>query len=150
VMNIKKIIEWDKKNLERMKKIQLPNQYKSIGVVIAAVAFFVMIGMKFIDDEPTWIKEVLINGILVGFLLISISKEKVEDEMIATIRMQSYSLAFILGVLYSLIQPYINYGVELLIDPQDAATDMSYFQVLVFMLLIQLMFFHVMLKKCRS
>lgn len=148
-MNIKKIVEWDKRNLERMRKFQLPNRYKSIGVVVAVIALLAIIGMKFIEDEPSWIKQVLSNGLLVGFLLISVSKEKIEDEMIATIRMQSYSLAFILGVVYSVVQPYITYGVGLLINPKDATTDMSYFQVLIFMLLVQLMFFHVMLKKCR-
>ncbi len=149
MMNIKKIVEWEKRNLERMRKFQLPNRYKSIGVVVAVIAFLAIIGGKFIEDEPSWIKQFLSNVLLVGFLLISVSKEKIEDEMIATIRMQSYSLAFILGVLYSIIQPYITYGVELLINPKDATTDMSYFQVLIFMLLVQLMFFHVMLKKCR-
>lgn len=150
LMSIKKILEWDKRNLERLKKFQLKHRYKGVGVVVFLAAILMMVCLKFIDGEPLWIKFVLRNGLIIGLLLISISKEKVEDEMIATVRMQSYAMAFVVGVIYAILQPLINYGVEMLIDPKDASMEMSYFQVLSFMLLIQLMLFHVMIKMCRS
>ena len=149
-MSIKKIIEWDKRNLERMKKFQLPHSYKRVGIVMLIAAILIMVGFKIMDGEAVWMKHLLKNSLILGLLIVSISKEKIEDEMINAIRMQSYALAFIFGVIYSILQPLINYGVELIIDPKDATMEMSYFQVLIFMLLIQLMFFHIMLKKCRS
>ena len=149
-MSLKKIIEWDKRNLERMKKFQLPHRYKAIGILVTILAFVALISLKFIEDEPLWIRVMVRNLLLVGMLVISISKEKVEDEMIATIRMQSYALAFIFGVLYSLIQPAINKVVFAILKSDKSAWEMGHFQVMIFMLLIQIMFFYVMLKKCRA
>ena len=146
---MKKIIEWDLKMLERLQSFQLPNYYKRVGVIVSILIVLVVIGLKFIDNEPLWIRALLKNGILFGLLLISLSREKVEDEMMMAIRAQSYRIAFILGVLYSFFQPYVNYLVDLLLHPEDASTEMSYVQVISFMLLIQVFLFHVLLKKCR-
>ena len=79
---------------------------------------------------------------MIGFLIISISKDKIEDEYIDSLRAQSYRLAFILSVVYSLIQPLINYFVDVLlnVEPKEFY-DFSYFQVLFFMLVVQIMFF---------
>ena len=146
-MNLKKIVEWDRKNLERMRKFQLPHRYKVIGIVIAVLAVIGLIVLKTIDGEPIWIKRLLRNIMLLGMLMISISKERVEDEMIASIRIQSYTLAFIIGVLYSVLQPVANAVVFTLLDSDKSAWEMSHFQVMIFMLLVQVMFFYVMLKK---
>lgn len=79
---------------------------------------------------------------MICFLIISISKEKIEDEYIDSLRAQSYSLAFILSVVYSLIQPLINYSVDVLLNEEPKEFyDFSYFQVLFFMLVVQIMFF---------
>lgn len=47
---------------------------------------------------------------VLGLLIISISKEKTEDELIAKLRMQSYNYAVIGAVAYCLIMPFINYA----------------------------------------
>ena len=79
---------------------------------------------------------------MICFLIISISKEKIEDEYIDSLRAQSYRLAFILSVVYSLIQPLINYFVDVLLNEEPKEFyDFSYFQVLFFMLVVQIMFF---------
>jgi hypothetical protein len=148
-MSIKKIIEWDKRNLERMKKFQLPNRYKRVGIMLAVLAFLALIALRFIDDEPLWTKVLVRNLMLVGLLIVSISKEKIEDEMIASIRMQSYALALIIGVLYSVIQPLVNSVVFAILKSDKSAWEIGHFQVMIFMLLVQVMFFYVMLKKCR-
>lgn len=132
--------EAERRRLDKLNKFQLPNSYKKIGYLISAVAFLLMIA-KIFFEEPSWVKPLLTNILLFGLLMASISRDKDEDEMIVNLRSQSYRLAFILGVLYSFIQPYVNYYVALLIRPENASTDFSYFQVLAFMLLIQLMFF---------
>jgi hypothetical protein len=132
--------ESERKRLEKMNKFQLPNRFKKIGWVVVLIAFALMIAKKFID-EPSWVKPVLTNLMIVGFLLVSLSKEKIEDELIVKLRGQSYRLAFVFGVLYSLVQPYVEYGVEYLINAEEANISFSYFQVLLFMLVVQIMFF---------
>ncbi len=127
--------------LLRWGKFQLPNRFIKIGWSIIIGTFLLMIAKKFVD-EPTWVKPILRNVMILGFLIVSISKEKIEDELIASLRATSYRLALIIGVLYALVQPYVTYAVENLIDPGNAELDNSYFQVLLYILLVQIMFFN--------
>ena len=140
-MSKQSICDKERSRIEKMNKFQLAYKYKKVGVVIAVVAFALMIAKKFVD-EPEWVKPILSNFLLIGFLIISISKDKIEDEYIDSLRAQSYRLAFILSVVYSLIQPLINYSVDVLLneDPKEFY-DFSYFQVLFFMIVVQIMFF---------
>ncbi|MFD2588501.1 hypothetical protein ACFSQJ_16305 [Croceitalea marina] len=138
---MKNICESERNKLHRWGKFQLPNKYKKIGWAIIIGAFVLMIAKKFVD-EPTWVKPVLRNVMILGFLMVSISKEKIEDELMASLRATSYRLALIIGVLYALIQPYVTYGIESLLDPANAKIDNGYFQVLLYILLVQIMFFH--------
>tara|TARA_R100000789_G_C2961383_1_gene138042 strand:- start:167 stop:613 length:447 start_codon:yes stop_codon:yes gene_type:complete len=131
----------ERNRIEKMNKFQLAYKYKRVGIIIAITAFSLMIAKKFID-EPDWVKPILSNLLLIGFLIISISKDKIEDEYIDSLRAQSYRLAFILSVIYSLIQPLVNYGVDFLLNEEPKAFyDFDYFQVLFFMLVVQIMFF---------
>ncbi len=133
--------ESERRKLDRMNKFQLPHSYKRIGWGIVIVSFLLMIAKKFVD-EPTWVKPILTNLMIVGFLLVSLAKEKIEDELIEKLRAQSYRLAFVFGVVYSLVQPYIEYGVDYLLNEEKAEIGFSYFQVLIFMLVVQIMFFN--------
>ena len=134
------VCERERSHLEKMNKFLLSNKFKTIGYYIAFGVFGLMILKKFID-EPLWVKPLLRKGLLLGMLIISISKDKIEDEFIETLRSQSYRLAFIMGVVYSLIQPIVNYAVGFIIDKNEKYNDFSYFEVLFFMLLVQLMMF---------
>jgi len=133
--------ETERNKLQRWGKFQLPNNFKKIGWSIVIGVFLLMIAKKFMD-EPTWVKPLLRNSMIFGFLMISISKEKIEDELITSLRATSYRLAIIIGVLYALVQPYVTYVIESLLEPGNAALDTSYFQVLLYILLVQILFFN--------
>jgi len=137
-----KVCNYEERQLEKLRKFQLPNQYKKIGIFFTLLLILVAVLFKFIDGELIWMKDLIKPLLLLSLLIISISKEVEEDEMIAQLRAQSYSLAFIVGVLYAFIQPYVNYGIAYLIKPEKATLDMSHFQVLFFMLLVQIMYFY--------
>jgi hypothetical protein len=132
--------ESERKRMNWLNSFQLPNQYKKIGWYFVLLVFILMIAKKFID-EPNWIKPVLKNAMILGFLIISLSKEKIEDELITKLRAQSYRLAFVFAVVYSLVQPYIEYGVDYLFNTNEVSMGFSYFQVLIFMLVVQIGFF---------
>lgn len=134
------ICERERSHLEKMNKFQLRNQFKKIGYVIAIGAFVLMLGRKFIENTE-WVRPILQGVLLVGLLVISLSKDKEEDEFIDTLRSQSYRLAFLLAIVYSLLQPLVNYAVAQLLTENDEFKSFNYFQVLFFMLIVQLMFF---------
>ena len=139
-MSKQTICERERSHLEKMNKFQLGNQFKKIGYMIAIGAFILMIGRKYIEDSE-WIRPILHDLLLIGLLVISLSKEKIEDEFMDSLRSQSYRLAFLMAILYSLAQPIVNYGLAVLFNQNDELEYFDYFQVLFFMLIVQLMFF---------
>ena len=61
----------------------------------------------------------------------------------------AYTYAFIAGVLYALIMPFVEYGVSNALKPEgEAFHDIGDFQLLIFILGVQLMCFHA-LKRMR-
>lgn len=134
--------------LKRWSNFQLPNRFIKIGWGIIIGSFVLMIAKKFVD-EPSWVKPALRNIMILGFLMVSISREKIEDEFVASLRSISYRLAIVIGVLYALVQPYVTYAVELLIDPDSAKVDDGYFQVLLYILLVQILFFNVLKRSAK-
>ncbi|MBR9915541.1 MAG: hypothetical protein GYB32_12065 [Algicola sp.] len=143
-MNSEKLLDCERSRLERWSKFQLSHVWKKRGVFIAFTLFAGLLVLKLVDHEPEWMRAMLKRGLLVGFLLISLARDKDEDEMIASLRGKSYALAFICAVLYALIQPAVNYLVNLVIVDSNVKDSFSYFQVLWFMLLVQIMFFEVL------
>ncbi len=145
-MNTKKFIDCERSRLERIINFRLAHKFMSIGIAIAAISIIMMFVRAFaMDGDTEWLKLLFQKTLLVGMLLMSISKDKVEDEMTVTMRAQSYALAFIIGVVYALVMPYVEFGVSNVVnDGGEAFKDLGDFQVLLFMLMIQLMFYHVL------
>lgn len=142
--------EKERKRIEKLNKFQLPSKWKKIGWIIFGVSIILLFARKLITEE-VWLRFLLRHTIILGLLIVSLSKEKLEDEFIDKLRSQSYRLAFIIGVLYSLIQPHVETAVRIVLEksPKDAIDAFSYFQVLILMLLIQVMFFE-QLKRLNS
>jgi hypothetical protein len=142
-MNAKKIIECEQKRFRKLTNFRLPSKFLNIGVVIILLSIVMMFVRAFaMDGETEWLKLLLQKTLLIGMLIMSVSKDKEEDEMIITLRSQSYAIAFVTGVLYALVMPYVEFGVDSVADNVTEFKNLGDFQVLLFMLLIQLMFFH--------
>ncbi len=145
-MTIKSILECERKSLEKMKKYQLPNQFKKIGFVILIISFVSLFINKFSINnlEFTTIAK---YGMLVGLLIASISKEKIEDELISNLRMQSYTFAFIAGVVITLTNPFFNYIVDFFIKAKETSTNgIGDWQILWLLLSIQVSYFEILKK----
>ncbi len=148
-MKIKNILECEREQLYKMMNYQLPNKFIWVGVWLFALSFISMIALKFFDFDKDSIRMILRNVMLISLLAVSVSKDKEEDEMLKLMRMQSYALAFIIGVLFAVFQPVFNYLVALVMNSNKSDySTIGEFQVLFFMLLIQLIFFNY-LKKMR-
>ena len=116
----------------------------SIGIAIGAISMILMFVRAFaLEGDTEWLKLLLQKTLLIGLLVMSISKDKEEDEMTITLRSQSYAIAFVIGVVYALVMPYVEFGVDSVIESNVSEfKNLGDFQVLLFMLMIQLLFFH--------
>ena len=149
-MKVKKIIECERNRLEAYSKFQLPNTFKKVGIIVLTLSILTLIGFRFIEGESEILRDLVKKGVLVGLLLISISKDKEEDELTIKLRGQSYVKAFVFGVFYALIQPYVTYGFALLLGKanKESFLELGDFQLLFFMLIIQILFYQ-LLKRYR-
>lgn len=142
--NLKSIAACEQRKIDKLKKYQLPNTFKKIGIIIAVFSFvLLMINGFFIDNLI--IREATKYTLLIGMLIISISKEKIEDERIAQLRMQSYTVAFIAGVILALFQPFANILVDFLLGASEPAMkDTGDFVTLWTLLSVQLFYFELL------
>jgi hypothetical protein len=125
-----------------MKKLQLPYALKKIGFGIFIIFFITMFVNAFLINDSD-LKLAAKHGVLIGLLITSISKEKIEDELVAKLRMQSYTFAFIMGVVYAIALPLIDYLFETVLGKESAAVkDMGDFTILWMLLFVQVFFFH--------
>jgi hypothetical protein len=143
-MNTKKIMDCERKRFEKIINFRLPHKFMTIGIAVAALSIIMMFVRAFVMEGDTeWLKVLSQKSLLVGMLLMSISKDKEEDEMTMSLRSQSYAIAFVVGVVYALVMPYVELGVSNVVNSGgETYKDLGDFQVLIFMLLIQLMFYH--------
>jgi len=138
----------------RLKKIQnyqylIPNHYKKVGMALLIASTIALLTRKYLFEDLELVQQIGKKGMLLALLLITLSKEKMEDELITKLRGQAFAVAFISGVIYTLVQPLINYLVALLIKPEKAIyDDLDDFIVLWFMLVMYLIFFY-MFKRYR-
>ena len=142
IMDAKSFMECERKSLERMKRYQLPNSFKKVGIGIIILSLVAIIANKLSIDNA----ELTLTakyGILVGLLVISISKEKIEDELITSLRMQSYTFAFIAGVVITLLSnPLVNFIANLISDEQQQVFEgVGDWQILWMLLSIQVFYF---------
>ena len=143
-MNKERFIECERKRFAKLIKFRLPNRFLKIGIAIVGLSLIGMVVRGFFHVNDTeWLKLLFQKTLLVGMLIMSISKDKIEDEMTIQLRAQSYMYAFVLGVVYALVMPYVEFGVSNVVNNGgEAYKDLGDFQVLLFMLMIQLMFYH--------
>jgi DMSO/TMAO reductase YedYZ heme-binding membrane subunit len=143
-MNKEKIIACEKTKIEKWSQFQLHNRWKVIGIWLCLAVFVTLIGLKLIDTDYKLPKDIMSRLLLVGLLIIILAKEKVEDELLQSLRAKAFTLAFIFGVIYALVQPFIDFVVHNLLYPPSVDNGFSYFQLLSFMLVIQIMFFEIL------
>lgn len=132
--------------LLKILNFRLPHHFKKIGLIVASLILFFLIGSKFMGDLSLISKDVLRTLILLFLLLASLSKEVQEDEYSSHIRFQSFKLAFVVAATYSIAIPLIAIVFDLIItmitgDGSVNFYQFSAFEVLFILLGTQLLFF---------
>ena len=147
-MNLKAIQECERKGANRLMNFKLPSTWKRYGWIGFAISFIILLSTKFFDGDLEILKNILKKVSLVFLFVVVISKEKIEDERIQKIRGQAFSFTFLAAVLYVLVQPLVTYFVALLVKSEKAVVeDLGDFQILWFMLIVYLVFFHFVKKR---
>lgn len=143
-MNTEKMINCERKRLEKITSFRLPHRFMMVGVVIGALSIVMMFVRAFaMDGDTVWLKLLLQKTLLIGMLLMSVARDKEEDELTIKLRMQSYAWAFVVGVVYTLVMPYVEFGVSNVVHSGgEAYKELGDFQTLLFMLMVQLMSYH--------
>ena len=144
IMNKERIMNCERNSFRKIIKFRLPHRFMIIGISIILLSIVGMFVRAFaMEGDTEWLKQLLQKSLLVGMLIMSMSKDKIEDEMTVALRAQSYAIAFVVGVIYALVMPYVEFGVSNLVHSGgESFKDLGDFQVLLFMLMIQLMFYH--------
>jgi hypothetical protein len=143
-MDMKKNMNYERNRFYKLLEFRLPHRFMTIGITVVLLSIVMMFVRAFvIEGDKQWLKLLLQKIVVVGMLIMSLSKDKIEDEMTVSLRVQSYAIAFVVGVIYALVMPYVEFGVSNAVHSGgEVFKDLGDFQVLLFMLMIQLMFYH--------
>jgi hypothetical protein len=82
-----------------------------IGIIVLALLTGLTIKVWHIELMPTqkaFFKVFSMNGFILGLMFVALAKEKIEDEMIAQMRLKAMSQTFIWAVLYVIIRPFMD------------------------------------------
>lgn len=137
--------EGDIEKIDKFTGYQLPNKFKIVGLVVFIVSILSIVTslkMYILDDKyQDLFERIALSGMVLGTLIISISREKIEDELIAKIRMQSYHYAVLGTVLFYLAIPFVHFIIELLLSDMPTIEGSKDVSVLGVLLMIQILTF---------
>ncbi|ADF53379.1 membrane protein [Zunongwangia profunda SM-A87] len=86
----------------------LPHKFKIVGYVLLAISLvlFIISSIDLIAVENEIIKNGFFDLVLIAFLVLALSKEKVEDERSMKLRLLAFAATFLYGVIFALISPF--------------------------------------------
>jgi hypothetical protein len=101
----------DIKNLPVL--ILFPNYFKKIGValiIITALVFLYLIIDRPVASQQTknLVKLILHCSFSTGVFLISIAKERIENQHIKILRLKIMSISLVFGIIYGIVEPLIS------------------------------------------
>lgn len=135
--------------LSKIINLRFHHSYKKFGLISAVLLFVFLLGYKFYGANDLLLKDICRTVILLFLLIASLSKDVIEDEYIKHIRSQSYAIAFICTLAYSVGIPLIALILDLLItkitgDGSVQFYEVSAFEVMFILVCFQLLFFETM------
>ena len=142
-MNLKSIHDCERKNAKKFLNFKFPNYFKKIGWIGVIVSLAVIMSTSLFDGDQELLKDIMRKVVLAFLFMVVLSKEEIEDERIQEFRAQSFSIAFLAGVLYALFQPVVNWIAFSIFKPEKAIfEDLGDFQILWLMLTVYLTAFY--------
>ena len=123
------------------KGTRIHKRFKKMGIALIVVALLIGLSIKLLHIEmmPTqkaFFKAFTMNGFILGLLFVAFAKEKIEDEMIAQMRLKAMAQTFITAVFYVIVKPFID------LVFRDPIQDVTGQFLVLFMLLGYLLNYH--------
>jgi hypothetical protein len=128
---------------------KLPHKFKAIGLIISITSWvsLILIEIYFGDDKYfDLFKRIAITIVILGLLIISTSREKIEDELIAKIRMQSYHFAVLGTILLYLIMPFFDFTIVSIFSSMPKIEGSKDVSILICLLITQILTFRTLKK----
>ena len=117
-----------------MKTLLFPHRYQKVGWIIFAICFALGAYIHIVDFDASYtMNNIAIIGIIVGGIMATCSREKVEDEMTQQLRLNSLLTAL-----------YINYS--LLIVASLVVYDLHFLNVMMYNMFTILLIFMVVFR----
>jgi hypothetical protein len=89
----------------------LPRRFKKLAYSLLALSIlfitFSVTKVIAIDDEIA--KTIFRLGVLLSFLLLALTRDKIEDELTLVIRLTALASSFIFGVGYVVVSPFVSW-----------------------------------------
>lgn len=135
--------EDDIAKIDKFTNFLLPNKFKRIGFILFIFAFisYFAVGVYVESNNYYLIQNIAHTIAILSLLMIAISKEKVEDELIAKIRMQSYHYAVIGTVIVHFYMFFVPSILTLLFYSAQTIQENNDIFVLVCLLVIKIVTF---------
>lgn len=143
-MNLSKINQCEQKRIQKLNGFQLPHLFKGVSLIALAISIIALIVFAFMGKDFDMVRNISFKLVLGSMLLFSLSREKVEDEMITKFRMQSYSFAIVSSILYALIQPYIILAIGNILESATEFSEIDILVLIFFMLFVQILSFQML------
>ncbi|MDO6802894.1 hypothetical protein Q4595_10580 [Wenyingzhuangia sp. 1_MG-2023] len=88
----------------------LPENFKKIAflIMLLTVLFISLSIFKVIEIDNRLVKKIAGSTFLLSLLILSITRNKIEDELTLKIRVKAYAASFIYGVSVTIVFPLIN------------------------------------------
>ncbi len=137
-MDTEKLLDCEAKKLRKFSFL-LPHVFQKISIVGLVLSIIALFSYKLMATDVASYKLVTKYCILIFAFILSISKEKIEDELSVQLRTQSFSIGFVFGVFFAIILPFVGYGSKLIFSPDNAVFhDYDSFTTVIMMLFMHL------------
>ena len=94
-MKTEKFIECERNKFQKLINIRLPHRFMLVGITIALLSIVMMFVRAFaMVGDTLWLKLLLQKTVLIGMLILSLSKDKIEDEMTISLRILCHSICY--------------------------------------------------------
>jgi hypothetical protein len=137
--------EGDIAKIDKFTSYLLPNKFKIVGLVIVILSILSIVTSSknyLLDDiYHDLFERIALSGMVFGTLIISISREKIEDELTAKIRMQSFHYAVLGTVLFYLAIPFVHFTIKVLLSDMPTIEGSKDVSVLGVLLMMQILTF---------
>ncbi|KEZ93016.1 hypothetical protein [Nonlabens ulvanivorans] len=119
-----------------------------IGVCVLSILTMTIVALQ-AGDHVLFFKELCMHFILVGLFMMTLAKDKNEDERIKRLRYRAFAFAFVLGTFTLLMMRIVVVTINSIKDelPQEWEYNQSFFFIISSYLFYYLMYFQIFKKQ---